>query len=554
MKRFLPLMLVLSLLLSLAACGGTPAQTDKTADNTDTNPTTSDSTSPAGPSEPADDDAPAAAGPLFSEPQTFTAWMSGSVLFDPNITDFNDTPAWQKVQEMTNVTIQWELVSQAAATEQFNLMMVAGNYPELINGGSFSTNGYQYYLDEDILVDLAPYITGGSAPHYQALRDADDDVRRDTMLDSGAMTTFYRILTSIQQSWKGPYAQLAPAQAAGIDVDSLETVDDYHDLLVVYRDAGLERPYHLDPTGFDGPLLAAYNLGGAGYTSPFITVDGKIQYSYIMDEYYDYLVTAHSWYDEGLIEPEFYGTVGDVAWDMELMASGSYGITFAASTVAQMLTDISGKEYRAILSPVLHSGGTRKVAQIVGTTARVETAVTSVTTACHDVEAAVKYLDYFYSDDMFYLANYGIEGETFTLDADGQPQYTNLFLDDTEHNWTAKSQYYALWGSAGFLYAWDAQKVGMPDSVLYAYGLWDQNYEDERTLPALSMTASEMETYSSRYSDIDTYVKESAVKFISGMQPLTPESYADYVEHIKSMNIDDCIGVYQAAYDRYLTR
>ena len=94
----------------------------------------------------------------------------------------------------------------------------------------------------------------------------------------------------------------------------------------------------------------------------------------------------------------------------------------------------------------------------------------------------------------------------------------------------------------------------MPDSVLYAYGLWDQNYEDERTLPALPMTASEMETYSSRYSDIDTYVEESAVKFISGIQPLTPEFYSDYVEHIKSMNIDDCIGVYQAAYDRYLTR
>lgn len=543
MKRFLTLALILSMLLGLAACGSTPAQTNDPADN---------AASPSAQPE-AEEQAPAS-NSLFSEPVTFTAWMAGSVLLDPNITDFNDTPAWQKVQEMTNVTIQWELVSPAASSEQFNLMMVAGNYPELINGGSFSTNGYQYYLDEDILVDLAPYITGGSAPHYQALRDADDDVRRDTMLDSGAITTFYRILTTIQQSWKGPYAQVAPAEAAGIDVDQVRTLDDYHSLLEVYRDAGLERPFHMSPDGFDPALLTAYNLGGSGLTSPFITIDGKIQYSFMMDEYYDYLTTAHSWYDEGLIEPEFFGTVGDVAWDMDLMSSGSYGITSAAATVAQMLTDMSGKEYRAILAPVLHSGDTRKIAQIAGTSARVETAVTSVTTACHDVEAAVKYLDYFYSDDMFYLANYGVEGLTYTLDEAGQPQYTDLFLNDTEHNWTAKSQYYALWGSAAFLYAWDAQKVGVPDSVLYAYDLWDQNFEDERTLPSLSLTASEMETYSSRYSDIQTYVAESAVKFISGMESLTPESFAAYVQHIQSMNIQDCIDVYQAAYDRYLAR
>lgn len=491
--------------------------------------------------------------PLFDEPTSFSIWVSGNVLMDPNMTSFNETPAWQEVQRRTNVTPEWEMVSTAAASEQFNLMMVSQSYPDIIQGGSFSTRGYQYYLDEDILVDLEPYITDGFAPNYQAIRMADDNVRRDTMLDSGSIAVFYRILTTVQQSWKGLIANKTAAEVAGINVDEICTLDQLHDLLEIYRDAGMRIPYHLDPSGFDSPLLTAFGISGGGWNSTFTVVDDQIQYSYIMPEYYDYLCLARKWYEEGLIEAEFFGTVSDAAWDMSILNDG-VGVTFAASTVVELFKGVSGTEYRAILTPMQNEGDVRKVAQIAGCTARTETACGTVTTACSDIEAVIKFLDYFYSEEMFALANYGIENLTYTRNENGTIEYTDLFLKDEENNWTAKSQYYALWGTTGFQYAWDAQKIGMPESVLYAYDLWDQNYADERTLPSLSLTADEMELYASRYGDISTYTAEMAVKFITGQESLNADSYADYVARIKAMNIDDCLGVYQAAYERYLQR
>ena len=58
----------------------------------------------------------------------------------------------------------------------------------------------------------------------------------------------------------------------------------------------------------------------------------------------------------------------------------------------------------------------------------------------------------------------------------------------------------------------------------------------------------------SYYSDISTYASEMVLKFIIGAEPLTEDSFADYVSHIEEMGIQNCIDIYQTAYERYLER
>ena len=74
------------------------------------------------------------------------------------------------------------------------------------------------------------------------------------------------------------------------------------------------------------------------------------------------------------------------------------------------------------------------------------------------------------------------------------------------------------------------------------------------TLPLLSLTQDESETYSSTFSDIETYVSEMTVKFIIGQEELSEESYAAYCRNIEAMRIDECTEILQAAYERYLAR
>ena len=125
---------------------------------------------------------------------------------------------------------------------------------------------------------------------------------------------------------------------------------------------------------------------------------------------------------------------------------------------------------------------------------------------------------------------------------------------DSPEGWVRQMRYYCAYSTCSNLFFWESQKVGQADEVLYAYDIWDKYYEDEYTMPSLSLTAEESETYSSHYGDISTYASEMVLKFILGIEPLNEETYAAYVKRVENMGIQDCVDVYQSAYDRYLAR
>ena len=68
------------------------------------------------------------------------------------------------------------------------------------------------------------------------------------------------------------------------------------------------------------------------------------------------------------------------------------------------------------------------------------------------------------------------------------------------------------------------------------------------------MTQDENEKYTSTFSDIETYINEMVVKFLTGDVELNDASWADYKANVEQMRIGDCESVLQAAYERYLQR
>ncbi len=68
----------------------------------------------------------------------------------------------------------------------------------------------------------------------------------------------------------------------------------------------------------------------------------------------------------------------------------------------------------------------------------------------------------------------------------------------------------------------------------------------------LTNTAEEGTQFASKYTDIETYVQECNVKFIMGQMSL--DDYDSYRDTLKSMGIEDCIALKQAALDRYNAR
>ena len=313
----------------------------------------------------------------------------------------------------------------------------------------------------------------------------------------------------------------------------------------------------------DNILLAAFDIPrGYSYDNDFRHVGNQIEYNYTTQDFYNYLTTMRQWYEEGIFRSDFYGggwlTIFNDA-DKDTIASGGVGCLQSLITYVPILTDLSGCEYRAVAGPLQEGRTARNVSQTDAAFSRVETVFMSISTACEDPALAVRYLDFFYSDEAFLAKNYGapIDEPTYTFTDDGDPMLTP-FMTDNPDGYTL-SQMMSNYGCFFLVgrYDWNYQRNNMADSAKHAVEIWDINWDrdaDLYTLPQLMLSQTEAETYSSTYNDIQTYVTEMVLKFIIGQEALDEASYARYCENIKAMNIQTCIDMVQAAYDRYLER
>ena len=64
------------------------------------------------------------------------------------------------------------------------------------------------------------------------------------------------------------------------------------------------------------------------------------------------------------------------------------------------------------------------------------------------------------------------------------------------------------------------------------------------------MSAGMQRWYNRIFSDIDTYMDETVSKFVVG--DLSLDQFDSFVQQLKDMGIEDCIGYYQSAYDTYV--
>ena len=501
--------------------------------------------------------------PLVDEPTHLSMWLGFTDPIDPDSMDPSYNEPYKIIEEKTGVIIDFKAVSDAAADEQFSLMMASEDWSDIIaRGHSRWPGGILSCVDQEILMDVSDLVTGGYAPHYQALREADHTLANDTMEDGGAIAGFFRVLTHTQTSWIGLYTSRAMAEEEGYNVDEITSLSDWEAMLTAFaaRD-DVTTAYELTASGLDAALLSTFNIpSGENFQVYFRHVGDKVECSYTSDDYYRYLKLCKSWIEKGLINPNFYGE-SPACFNMDVIAEGGVAAFRGLGSQGQMLNAMNEtRDYVAMPSPLVDGETARNVIQCSGTSSRAEDSYYAISATCSNPELAVRWCDYLYSDEMLLLANYGIEGVTYTLE-DGKPVFTDLMLNPPDNkSWENMIYHYGLKWSFPCLYKWDAQFQGQDENTLRAYSDmgFDKFYsldKDLYTLPLhMSLTQQENETYSSTFSDIQTYINEMAVKFLTGDEELSDASWEAYKAAIEKMRIADCEDILQAAYERYLQR
>jgi putative aldouronate transport system substrate-binding protein len=161
-------------------------------------------------------------------------------------------------------------------------------------------------------------------------------------------------------------------------------------------------------------------------------------------------------------------------------------------------------------------------------------------------------MNYLWSDEGIILFNYGEEGVSFEYDSDGNPQLTELVLNNPDGlSQTATSEIYLCVRCIPIL----KDNISMyDDDTLDIINVWMEGADtDYKVSENVSLTFDENSTITSILGDVNTYVQEMTVKFITGEADIDAE-IDNYNAMLISMGIEDAIAVEQEAVDRYNNR
>ncbi len=509
-------------------------------------------------------DAPVSVYPLAGAPIEVSLWMENltRVTSPIDITEMSGFQMWDSVEEATGVELSLVTASSDLASEQFNIMVTSGDYCDLISGvHNYYNTGVAGAINDDVIIDISGYMDK-YLPNYSEYLNADTDLLASSKLDASGtigevmMVYSYRVATwglAIRQDWLDELNLSVP-----------ETIDDMHDVLTAFKtNYGISHALLLTQSvGYDDAEIASaygvsgYCLEGQRANSHLYQVDGTVHSSFIEDGYRQYLETLHNWYGEGLISSDF-TSIPSICFaeeNMQPIANGETGIFYMNASFASELPAMQTNENYTIApisSPALNKGD--EIQNYTDLQMFTTANTVSVSTECENIEAALRYVDWWYTRDGYLTTNYGVEGVSYELDENGEPQWDEDNIVNSpylsEYAYRAIIQPYAVNNNIPFgVINEDKDSCFDPETTLQCKQLWSQA-DNSRLIPAISFTDDETTELARLLTDIETYASENIAKFITGDKPLS--DWDSFEAQLKNMGIERVIEIYQNAVDRF---
>lgn len=578
LKKILSLILAAMMLISVfAGCNQTPQASDDTQQPTSTEPSASDTNQPEvtqePPAPPADEltedeltsqigDAVTTAArevtlPLTEEKETLSIYMKQMNLRPPlsdlGLNAWSDFEFAQKLEEMTNVHIVYNEANFMTFMEQFNLYIAAGEWDDMVLGlAGVYAGGNAKAFDDEVVVDLTSYLEE-CAPNYSYYMNNVGTFSRDFKIDGGYIVDMKSFYDTYRRN-NGLVIRKDWLDEQGLDVPT--TYDQMTNALEVFKtEYGCEQPFYLSSTATTEGLTGGFGVALGGQGGPaVIQIDGVVQCPILEDSMLDYVSLLQDWYNKGLIYSDYMSQVydpfsSDISNGVGSDNIGVWGSLYEEIEKYRTYNDNPNFEMSPVPNLVINEGEVEHVSSRLV----VDQDSMSITTQCDNVELAVKWMDFWYSDAGVLMLNYGVEGTTYDL-VDGKPVFTDLVVNnDFGLSVSSYMRCQCPYGSFAGIYSPMRIADHMTELELSAWDAWTNSGDGLYAMPSgISLTASESEELATIQTDVQTAIDESFNLFVIGAKPMS--EWDSFIDLLKTLRIDRIIEIQQNALDRYYAR
>lgn len=344
-----------------------------------------------------------------------------------------DNPVAKAITEATGVTldVSYPVASQGDAKEDVALMIANDEYPDMIYAKGSATDLYL----AGALIDMTDLIEK-YGPNIKKMYGAEMEKLKWSQDDPGIYQLSYAGVNQ-KTLTTGGSCQIQWAALKENDYKYPKTLDEYEKMIKSYLAAHPKTEDGLDMIGITMSasdwhwMITLGNPAGLiADASPdngqwIIDDEYNVHYKHVTDEEKEYFKWLCRMYNEGILDPNF-ATQTDDDYIAKVASGRVVAITDAewhySQCEATLVADGKVDQTYVGLPVTLREDQVEKALLYQGTTVGWGIGITK---SCEDPVRAIKFLDYLCSDEGQILYHWGIEGENYFLDDDGQPYRTD---------------------------------------------------------------------------------------------------------------------------------
>ncbi|MBQ4517293.1 MAG: extracellular solute-binding protein [Clostridia bacterium] len=340
--------------------------------------------------------------PIVEEPYELAIFMQ-----KPTGIENLETNTFTKTyEEKTNVKVKWDLIS-GDVRQAINIKLASDDYSDVFLGFGFAASEQSAYYDQGVFIELSDVVNEHGyyiKKMFEEHPDAEKALRHTKDMLLG--------LSSVSQGYEGqaPYKMwVYKPWMDKLGLKMPETTEDFYQILKAFKEQ--------DPNGNgkadEVPLAARNNRGGEIGLDMFImncflpwgkfgfnNIDGKAVFAPIQDEAREGIRYMRKLYEEGLIHTDSFvmdrarvTALGENETPILGAATGRWTTQFTAAGTSERMNEF------VAIPPLKGSTGHRATPSSTGYGG---TTSFSITTDCEDPAVALKWVDWFYSDEAWW--------------------------------------------------------------------------------------------------------------------------------------------------------
>lgn len=547
-KRVIALLLTGAMLMaSLAGCGGNGSGTSG-SDGAAASTQDTDSQTQAGISEGAASGNFNAEGyPIVNEEITLKVMLA--IRDTDTMIAPEEMPAVQRLDELTGIKTEWEVVKGADWTTKLNLMFASGEYPDVIIAPNGDVDDEEYGVSQQLLIPLDGLIEQ-YMPIYNERVNAEDDDPTVSLIASDGQTYAVGYLVGqnintnqhyfINQDW--------------LDALNLETPTDVESLTEVLR-----RFKNDDPNGNgqadEIPLEMGLDTGfyGIRYILPlfgipcdpekwiYIDDNKKVQFVATQDGFRECMEWVNMCYKEGLVDAEVLSQ--DLNTIETKLKAGNIGFFTAWRLLAMGLDDGVAKD--SVFWMPDNSTSCYRYLEVARPAAY-------ITATNQNVEATMRWLDAMLDTEMQFSLYYGeqdaTDGTGWTYNENGKIDSINDGTVEIRNYLDCNTMFFAPGKYISDTFNMPEQRVEKTEYSLKSdeAGII-QKYSDDY-LDMAPLTSEQLQSSALTETDINNAVVENISNFVTN--GVTDDSWNNFVSMFDGMGVADYVQMYQDAIDQ----